>query len=200
MSATATVTIRTQIAGQTISQSISRTEEHESRVSIAVPAGKAGTLTTRTDDNTGVATVASGHGVTTSDVVSVFWSGGSRYGMTVSATTSTTISVDGGSGDNLPTATTAIIVSKQVAHALELVGDKLELMTIRSTQRGSVEFFSSAPASLLRYDIAAGEGRFWIDGIGYTNPLAGDTVATIQVANGSATADTLEIGLLRSTD
>ncbi len=59
-------------------------------------------LTTRTDADTGILTVATGHGVTTNDTLDVFWSAGRIHGMTVTGTTSTTISIDGGSGDDLP--------------------------------------------------------------------------------------------------
>lgn len=67
-----------------------------------------GTLSTRTDADTGIATVSSGHGVTTNDTVDVFWNAGQVYGMTVTASDSTTISIDGGSGDDLPIADTEI--------------------------------------------------------------------------------------------
>ncbi len=68
----------------------------------------AGTLSTRTDADTGIATLASGHGITTNDTVDVFWNAGQIYAMTVTASASTTIGIDGGSGDDLPIATTVI--------------------------------------------------------------------------------------------
>lgn len=63
-----------------------------------------GDLTTRTDDDTGTITADSGS-LTTGSTVSVSWSGGSRSGMTATVTTST-ISIDGGTGDVLPAADT----------------------------------------------------------------------------------------------
>ncbi|MBI3468631.1 MAG: fused MFS/spermidine synthase [Planctomycetes bacterium] len=67
-----------------------------------------GVLTSRPDEDTGTATVAPDHGVKVADVVDVSWTGGSRNGMHVTATTDTTISLDGGYWDDLPSATTAV--------------------------------------------------------------------------------------------
>lgn len=200
MTATASISIRTTVAGVTISQSITRNEEVESHASIALPAGKAGTLTTRTDDNTGVATVATGHGITTSDKVSVFWTGGSRYNVTVTATTSTTISIDSGSGDNLPLATTALVVTKEVTAAIDVDGDKIVAIATKTTQRSSVEFKTAVPASVVRYDMAANEGRFYVEGVDMTNDLAGEVIASVVAANGTTTDATLDIGLLLNAD
>lgn len=73
-----------------------------------------GTLTARTDANTGIITVAS-HTVRTdpSNVhpVTVTWTGGSRTGMRVTSVSETTISIDGGSGDDLPSTSTSIVVT-----------------------------------------------------------------------------------------
>jgi hypothetical protein len=71
--------------------------------------GQSAQLTTRTDDNTGVATCLTGHGIETADVVDAYWLGGFRKGMT--ATTSTNaVTLDGGSGDVLPVQNTALIL------------------------------------------------------------------------------------------
>lgn len=60
-------------------------------------------LTTRTDNDTGVITIVGGNrGLTTSETLNVYWSGGSRTGMTITNVTGATVTVDGGSGDNLP--------------------------------------------------------------------------------------------------
>lgn len=196
----ARTTITTNVAGKSISSVIERTQEDARGVTIDLVTGKAGTLSTRTDADTGILTVASGHGITDTDTVAVFWEGGSRYNVDVTATTATTISIDVGSGTDLPVATTAVVVSKQSIHNIAIVGDSLEVLAIGSRQRVSVEFWSASPASLLRYDIPTSEGRHWVKTTDVTNPLAGDTVATVRVANGSTVTATLDIGILASTD
>ncbi len=69
-----------------------------------------GTLSTRTDDDTGIVTIASGHGVTTNDTIDVLWAAGKIYGMTVSASDSTTVTLDGGDGDALPVANASVSI------------------------------------------------------------------------------------------
>lgn len=61
-----------------------------------------GTLTTRTDANTGVISFTQEHRILELDVVIVSWGTESRSGMIVTAITATTITVDGGSGASLP--------------------------------------------------------------------------------------------------
>lgn len=72
-----------------------------SNIQQTLPVGIAGTLTTRTDGDTGVIT-SSSHGYTDAGTISVFWSGGCRYGMTVSNYDADTVTLDGGSGNDFP--------------------------------------------------------------------------------------------------
>ena len=146
--------VNLSIGGVNIARGVPRTGDHPNPYEVTLPAGKAGTLSTRTDNDTGVATVASGHGITTSDKVDVYWSGGMRYGMSVTATTSTTISVDAGAGDNFPVAATAIVVTKQVSVNTAIDGDNIQVIGILAEYATNpspavmshVHFQSSAPA------------------------------------------------------
>jgi hypothetical protein len=196
MSVRAEISIRSQIAGRTIVQSVIRDDGQGGVSLFAVPAGLAGTLTTRTDGNTGIITLAEGHGITTSDLVSVFWPGGSRYNMTVTSTTTTTISVDVGEGANFPTVSSAVVVSKQLEYPISIIGDNITVLALVSQYRCHLEFLDGSDTSLLRYDLNATEGRSWIADQGITNPLAGDTVAAIRVAGGELVEDQLTLGLL----
>lgn len=200
MSESAVSTIRVQIGGQSLSNSITRSEEQSSVITVDMAAAKAGTLSTRTDDNTGILTVASGHGITTSDLVTVFWNGGLRSGMTVTGTTSTTISIDAGAGDNLPTASTVITVSIQSSNSAVIDGDSLVTYIATCTNRVHVNFVDGSSGSIVAYDIPAGEGRYFATGMGLTNALAGETVETIKVSNGSASTASFKFGFLRSTN
>lgn len=199
MAGIADISIRTRVAGVNIDSMIRRTDELEQAFRATMPAGRAGTLTTRTDDNTGIITVASGHGITDTDTVAIFWVGGSRYDVDVTATTATTISIDLGAGANLPLATTAVVVAKESVHTLPIVGDDIAVIGIGCDNRASINFRDSGDASLLRYDMATGEGRLWVAGQDVTNPLATDTVATIVIANGGTMAAELRIGALLNT-
>ena len=83
------------------------------------PHSIAGTLTTRTDDDTGVLTLTSGHGVMTGNEVDVYWGEDgehSRLEMTVGTVSGTTVPIDGGTGDNLPATSTAVhVINKSAA-------------------------------------------------------------------------------------
>lgn len=82
---------------------------------VTLAAAVAGTLTTRTDANTGVVTVAAGHGITASDFVAVGWTDSEgrltcRMYCDVTAVTATTISIDLGAGTDLPALATEVTV------------------------------------------------------------------------------------------
>ena len=87
---------------RTVTRTASSQIGHETAPQL--PAAKAGTLSARTDDNTGVVTLAAGHGLEVGDVVDVYWSGSGnyRYGMDVTVVDGNDVTVDGGAGaDNL---------------------------------------------------------------------------------------------------
>ena len=89
-----------------------------------IPAAKSGTLTTRTDNSNGVITMSSGHGIVTGNVINIYWTGGSRKGITASVSTNA-LTVTGGSGDNLRTANTAIRVAKVITLDVDFTIDIL---------------------------------------------------------------------------
>jgi len=91
-----------------------------------------GTLSTRTDNDTGIITVEAGHGITTSFTIDLYWASGKRYGMTVTGTASTTVSLDGGTGDNLPVAATNIVariadkITARITEGISVVSDEVD--------------------------------------------------------------------------
>jgi len=200
MAKNAKVTITTTLAGAEISSVMSRSDEEATSISLEPAAGKDGTLTTRTSDTAGVLTVATGHGITTSDKVCVFFTAGVATNFTVSATTATTITIASGGGTALPIATSAIIVSVIATHSITIVGDSLSVFQIGCNRRCWVDLLNSSPASIVSFLITEGEGRFFVASAGMVNALAGATVATIKVANGSTKACAIPISLLRTTD
>lgn len=192
------------VAIGSIQKSVVRTGDDLIDVEVTLPAGKAGTLTTRTDDETGVVTVASGHGITASDTVDVYWSTGRRYGVDVTATDATTISIDLGAGDNLPTQSTVVVVCKQVVVNKAIDGDNLAILALlidvaASTGFGTrITFFDAISAGgsavgsgvdldpnvPVVYDVAGGAAT----------PITGNPVLSLVASNGDGTnAATLRI-------
>ena len=105
------------IDGKNSTETVEITSENPKGTSQTLAAAIAGVLSTRTDNDTGIITVASGHGITAADTVIVTWDAGGtrtyRYNVDVTAVSATTISIDVGAGTNLPIATTAVTVSIQ---------------------------------------------------------------------------------------
>lgn len=198
---TVTLSSNIQGGGLSIAKSVTRTGDSTVSAAITLPAGKAGTLSTRTDNNTGVATVASGHGITTSDKVSIYWSGGRRYGMTVTATDTTTIDVDGGSGDNLPSQGAAIVVSKEVTANVLIDGDNCKIVAVAFNVVGS----DTAKSRVTFFDAVSGGGSAVGSGLeltandpnicditgGATNVYTGSPILSLVASNGYGSADAL---------
>ena len=83
-------------------------------VTTALPAAKAGILTTRTDNTSGVLTKSPGHGIVNGAWVTLFWPGGIRYHVSVSAVAGDLVTVGiAGTGDALPPVSTPMTVAVQ---------------------------------------------------------------------------------------
>jgi hypothetical protein len=163
------------------------------RVSPSVPAAKTGTLTTRTDANTGTLTMSSGHGFTDGVKVDVFWATGSRRNMTVGTVATNSVPVDGGSGDDLPAAATAITAMVPVAVDFTVTGNNVVLLSASAPVTGYVVFVESGPADIAAatYKVGANDGANWTDAIGTTNPLASKTTTQVKFSHGETSAKTM---------
>lgn len=161
--------------------------------SVTMPAGKAGTLTTRSDDNTGVATLSTGHGIASLDVCDVYWTGGVRYGMTATVSTNA-VTLDGGAGTVLPAQDTAVVVCKQVTIDIDFVGDNVTAIVAAMAVRGHLHFVAGDDSSIFAVELLAGEAWDWTTDNGVDNPFASATVASLVASNGSETASTLYLG------
>jgi len=195
------VTIQSQkattLAGEQFVSNPSCSGERQELVKASVPASAAtGTLTTRSSNSAGTLTLVSGHGITTSAVVDLYWSGGSRAGVTVGTVSGTSVPISGGSGGNLPTTTTAVVVMVAVAKDIDFVGDDVQQLLIQTDKAGRIALLDSAGSTLLTKTLGAGEVYDWHAGCGEANPLAGTTVASATMSHGDAAAVVMRIGTL----
>lgn len=176
------------IAGDVFTQTLTATGNAVERASPSVPAAKTGTLATRTDDNTGVATMASGHGFATNDKVDLFWNGGSRRNMTATVATNA-VTLDGGSGDNLPAVDAAVTAMLPTQVQVDLDGDDVDALASYCPVSGWVVYRDSSDAVLLAHQILPnlGGGSVWVSGDGVTNPLAGVVVENVLFSHGDST-------------
>ena len=199
MASEARINIGYRVAGVAIDAIVNRQDEEASSLKIALESGKAGTLTTRTTASSGVITVAEGHNITDANTVTVFFPGGIVRSMTVSSTTGTTITVTGGDGDDFPAEDSAVVIAKDAVSSFAFAGNDINLLVFHATGQLSVDVVDSLSASELLLNIPAGESWAWIKDFSGTNPLAGKTLATVTLANGSTTSMTATVLRLLNT-
>lgn len=161
-----------------------------------LPAAKSGTLTGRTDNDTGVATLAGGHGIISTDKVDVYWTGGRRYGMTATVAVNA-VSVDGGTGDNLPAQDTPVTVVKPTPIDLDFVGDKLKAIGAYCEKRGILQLLDGSDGVQLAVTLEPMVPYVWIADNGVANPIAGDTIAKALMSQSDAGATpAMSLGIL----
>lgn len=162
-----------------------------------VPKGYAGTLDTRTDDDTGVVGLSAGHGIVNGTTVDVYWTGGARYGMSATVAANN-VTIDGGAGDVLPSSTTAMIVSTQLSIDINFDGDNLQAIVVgfESTDTAStgtvyVNFIDSGASTI--YSSTLSEGRCDQEYLniadGDTNAYTGNRIETLLASCRSVSAD-----------
>ena len=190
--------------GVSISSNIQRTKDTGAGGEYTLPVAQAGTLTTRTSDTVGEVTMTSGsHTITTAAIVDIYWDGGVRYGVTVGTVSGTAVPFTLGSGYNLPSASTAVVVVEQTVINLAIDGDNVGILGIQlvnsgdTTALGHVDFQDSGSASIAELDLTQGNALVYdIDG-GVTNPFTGNPIATLHASQDSvAGTATLKIGFV----
>lgn len=159
---------------------------------ITVAAAKTGTLTTRTDDNTGTLTMAGGHGITTGARLDLYWTGGSRRGITVGTVSGNSVPIDLGSGDNLPIATTAITAMVPTEEDFVVTGDNVSAIACYSDQAGQIVFCESDDTEVKAYSVGGAVGTaqsvFWTEDRDPVNPLASGAITKVYFSHGTSTA------------
>lgn len=169
---------------------------------VTLSAAKSGTLTTRTDNDTGELTMSGGHGITTGARLDVYWEGGSRRGMTVGTVSSNQVPIDGGTGDNLPADETTITASVPVEEEYLLTGDNLKALVLSADQRCSVSLAGADDAEDYGREVGGSTTTdrtyLWYaeDYNAPTNPVAGDSVTKVFLSTGATSAATARVEAL----
>ena len=178
MAQTATVVKSLAVGGRTFSKSVTVNGDAGLVVepSGGVEAALTGLTWTKTDNDTGTVTLSGGHGIATSDVIDVYWSGGARYGL-VATTTVNSVVLDGGTGDNFPATSTQVYVKEAHSEVCSIDGSTLTAFYLYSAVAGRIRFMTGASESL-GTTLAAGGTYAWVSGDGVTNPLAAFTAIT----------------------
>lgn len=203
MSYTAVIAKNISIDGTTVLTQDTITSDNKVGSSPAsVPIAKEGALTTRTSDTVGTLTMDASHGITTGVLIDIFWSGGSRYGVTVGTVATNEVPITSGTGDALPADETDITAMLSLANQENFVldGDDAVCIVLKSNVPSYVRFIASDGTTVhLTVELEADDSTttkyvyLW-DGTG-TNPLAGVDVSFIGFTHGSTTAQTGFLGV-----
>lgn len=156
---------------------------------------KTGTLTTRTDDNTGTLTMTAGHGLTTGQIVDIYWSTGVQRSVTVGTVATNSVPIDLGIGDNLPSTSTAVTVCVQKAINLAIDGDNAKILAVivetndkALRTAANVQFLDGSSAVIAEIDLVANVPQVWdIEG-GSANPFTGNPITNLKATQANSTS------------
>lgn len=190
------------IGGIAFNGAVTRSAPTVLTVNEDIPGTKAGTLTTRTDATNGVITMSSGHGLTNGQIINLYWTGGSRKGITVSISTNA-LTITGGTGDNLPSNNTALTVGVVRTIDIDFTIGILEMLVLQSDKSDIELLFydTDSPTNLHgTFVLAASEPYWWASGTNAPdNPLetADDfPIAYFTVANPNTATANLRAAIL----
>lgn len=190
---TGSIKVNAAFNGFEVPTNIDISDELQISASQSIPAAKTGTLTTRTDDNTGTITGQSGHGITTGSTFDIFWTNadgsvGCQRNAVAGTVSGTSIPFDTGVGDNLPAQDSAVTITPQTTiTGISFAANSLSMLLATCQGPFSLQFKGSSTV----HDTFRGKARaayFWYSGCQYANPMAGDTVDTILISNGDSAA------------
>jgi len=160
-------------------------------------AADAGTLSTRTGDDVGTATLSTGHGIITGDIVDMYWSGGAQYNITVGTVATNSVPLSGGAGDVFPIQDTVISISKRTAITFTDVGNNVSAFMVQCNQACRFAFMAAGgEITAATFSISADQGIPWYEGMGYTNPLAGETLVKIEASTSASSDATIKVDIL----
>jgi len=182
----------------TLTRSATGQESHDLKVSDeTLHAAKTGTLSTRTDANTGVITGQSGHGILTGDKIDIYWAGGVQYNVTVGTVSGVSIPIDLGIGDNLPIATTPVTICKRSVIDVGFDGDLVEFLRAVASVAGHIQFQQDDGTHIAAASLSPNEAYDIIDDTNDDNPLAAADVGKIAVSlKDTGTTGTFKLGIL----
>jgi len=169
----------------------------------AIVAAQTGTLTTRTSDTAGIATLSTGHGIETGDVVDVYFAAGVRYGMTTTVATNA-VTLASGAGDVLPLQDAAVTVVVQTAVEVNFDGDDAQIIGVfyrnpsDTGAKASLDLQDAADASIEAIDLVhekanGADAAIYDIANGDTNVFTGNRITHGAASHDSESAGTLYI-------
>ena len=202
MALTGVVSLAANLPGARVRMNFALAASGSIEQKATLDAALAGTLSTRTSDTAGTLTMGANHGITDADIIAIFWTGGAAYLATVGTVDGLSVPFTGAAGDVLPVGEApAVTVQIMTPLDVDFDGDKAECVAVSFSRRGVIVFEDSGDAVLDAADIAAGEGYAYVEGLSQSNPLTGNAVDEVWIANGDSTAtNAFVLGVLYNSD
>ena len=169
----------------------------------ALVAAQTGTMDNKTDADTGVIGLSTGHTIESADVVDVYWPAGVRFGMDATVATND-VTVDGGAGDDLPENSTACTVVVQTPVEVNFDGDDAQIVGIfyrnpsDTGAKAHLDLLDVGDASIEEIDLVHEKANGADDAIydianGDTNVFTGNRITYGSASHDSQSAGTLYI-------
>lgn len=192
----AVLTRGANLLGRNFSQQKSVTGDVGLLVEYEVPRANPGTLSTRTDNDTGTITVTGTNTITTGDRVDVYWSGGVRYGMTAGTVSGQAVPIDLGAGDNLPVSTTVVQVCKAVSMPCAFTAAKVVAFAAFTESAGQFTLTQTGGTVVWHISMVAGGVFTYESTDGTTTPFGADVGHAYFSHNDTDAAQTMRIAVL----
>lgn len=167
---------------------------------LTVTAADSGSLTTRTDNDTGVVTLSGGHSVVNGRV-DAYWSGGSRIGMTATVATNA-VTIDGGTGDNLPSSNSTVLLKNPQVLSPTVDGTAMVGLLLysgiganSSYLPGTVTFTEAGGTLIDSFELTPSAPNYEWDGSAADSPLPA-TIGKIYFSHGNTVSIVMGTKLL----
>jgi hypothetical protein len=160
-----------------------------------VPRAKSGTLSVRTDNTTGTMVLETGHGITTGAKVDIYFTGGCRRNVTVGTVSGTSVPISGGSGNNLPIATSAVQAMVPVAVAVGVALAQIQALVGYASRVGQMTFYKTT-TEVGYWNFTLAGTKEWDINSGDTVPLSDDITSVKLSHNDTANTRTMQVGVL----
>lgn len=149
-----------------------------------IPIAWTGTLSTRTNNNTGTITMAdAGHLITTGSRVDVYWDvagvKGVQRACTVGTVAGTSVPISLGVGDNLPPQSSTVQVCIAVETAFSFAGSNLVALALGGEGRCTIVVASGSVTEELFKVFTEAGCYIWTNLDSETNPVVGDTITKV---------------------
>ena len=135
---------------------------------------------------------APGHNLAVNDIVTMYWTGGRRYHMTVTNVSGDDVTVQDGSlsgGGSPPTnAGDSVILAEQITVDTDFDSSLLSVLALYMSSDGLILFRDASDTVLLTVDLTSGELWEWHSGGAGSNPLSG-TVSYAELSQKDTSED-----------